>query len=82
MIPLLENHSKGIIGDDFVQRYSLIHNLCSKRENPKWEMKLWNSYVMEYCTTIKKWSIGKKYYDLENCSQGKMEVIHRYKGLI
>lgn len=73
MIPLLENHSKGTIGGDFVQRYSLIHNLCSKRENPKWEMlKLWNSYIMEYCTTNKNLSIGKNCYDLKNCSQGKM----------
>lgn len=73
MILLLENHSKGAIGDDFVQRYSLIHNLCSKRENPKWEMMtLRNSYVMEYCTTNKKWSIGIHCYGLKNCSQGKM----------
>lgn len=35
-------------------------------------MKLWNSYVMEYYATNKKWSIGRNCYDFGNCLQCKM----------
>ena len=73
MIPLLENHSKQIIRDNFVQRCLLRHYLYrEKGKNPNWEMMtLWNSYVTEYYATDKK-SIGRNCYDFGNCSQCKM----------